>query len=479
MSLLRKLFLLSLAFVASVMFANAVYAVTPDAAEVLQERMRLLDRTFNTPPSISLDQRRLQIAALSAVGAELTDPALIMQAYLEAGQLVTYYLHAETTYAWNGSEWTISYRTLYTYVDGNQTESHEQDWNGSEWVSSGKTTSTYDGSDRLATMEFIYWDTDSSAWINFFRFEYSYTGGGLLSEVIQYNWGGGMWRPSTKGIATYSGTTLTQMLEQSYTGTVWQDSRRTLYSYNGSDQITEILTQNYTGSWVNALRTTNTYSGGNLTQTINESWDGNNWIHTRRYDYQYDGSNNQTHEQGYNWVSDDWSLTDSDTMKYSGNQLVEEVNVNIGPIINSVTRTTYEYDGAGNLIEDILYFDFFGTLQPGTRTTYYYSTSGIFDNDASAGAPADFDIGQNYPNPFNMNTVIPYSLTGDSHVKITVCNILGQTVSTLVDAFQPAGAHNALWNGQDANGRDAASGIYFTRVQAGAHTQVRKMVLLK
>jgi hypothetical protein len=194
---------------------------------------------------------------------------------------------------------------------------------------------------------------------------------------------------------------------------------------------------------------------------------------------QYDGSGHEIRTQGYNWVSNAWNLTDSDTMKYTGDQLTELVTVNIGPIINSVLRTTYEYDGAGNLIEEILYFDFFGTLQLATRTTYSYSTSGIFDDDADAGLPSEFDIGQNYPNPFNLSTVIPYSLAGESHVRITVCNILGQTVSTLVDAFQPAGSHTALWDGRDANGRDAASGIYFTRVQVGTHAQVRKMVLLK
>lgn len=479
MTLLRKFVLLLSALAASAAFTSSAYAVVPDAAESMQERMDMHDRTFYTPPSMTLDQRRLQIAALSAFEVQSTDPGLVMDAYLGAGSFVTYYLHAETTWAWTGSEWIVSYRSLYTYTDGNQTESLEQTWSVDHWENDGRTLNTYDGSDRLATSIFQVWDSDSSAFLNYFKFMYTYTGGGFIDEVIVQNWVGGVWVNSSRGIATYSGDFLTIQLNQSWTGSTWVDLSRMVFSYSGSN-LTEILSQSWNGSaWVDTYKTTNTYSGSNLTQSIYQQWSGSEWVNISRDDMQYDGSGHEIRTQGYNWVSNAWNLTDSDTMKYTGDQLTELVAVTIGPIINSVMRTTFEYDGADNLIEEILYFDFFGTLQPATRTTYYYTTSGIFDGDAEVGQPSEFDIGQNYPNPFNLNTVIPYSLSGDSHVRITICNILGQTMSTLVDAFQPAGAHTVLWDGRDANGRYAASGVYFTRVQVGTHSQVRKMVLLK
>lgn len=479
MTLMRKVLLFSLVMGVVLAMASASWAIGSDDADAMQERMREHDRTFYTPPSMSLDQRWLQIAALSAFELQSSDPGLVMDAYLGAGSLVTYYLHAETTWAWTGSEWIVSYRSLYTYTNDNLTELLEQTWSVDHWENDGRTLNTYDGSDRISTSIFQIWDSDSSAFLNYFKFDYTYNGSGFISEVIVQNWVGGMWVNSSRGVATYSGDLLTIQLSQSWTGSTWVDVSRMVFSYSGSN-VTEVLSQSWTGSaWGDTYRTTNTYSGNNLTQSIYQQWTGSEWVNISRDDMQYDGSGHEIRSQDYNWVSNAWNLTDSDTMKYTGEQLTELVNVNISQIFNSVTRTTFEYDGAGNLIEEILYFDFFGTLQPATRTTYYYTTSGIFDGDAEVAQPSEFDIGQNYPNPFNLSTVIPYSLSGDAHVKITVCNILGQTVSTLVDAFQPAGAHTARWDGRDTNGRDAASGIYFTRVQVGTYSQVRKMVLLK
>jgi len=155
------------------------------------------------------------------------------------------------------------------------------------------------------------------------------------------------------------------------------------------------------------------------------------------------------------------------------------VYVSFGQLFTSVIRETYAYDAADNLVESITELGFFDTFILATRTAYSYSTSGVFDTDSPAGLPSSFSLAQNYPNPFNMSTLIPYSLAGESHVKITVSNILGQTVYTVVDEFQSSGAHTAEWHGLDANGRSVASGIYFFRVQVGNAAQVRKMVLLK
>ena len=81
---------------------------------------------------------------------------------------------------------------------------------------------------------------------------------------------------------------------------------------------------------------------------------------------------------------------------------------------------------------------------------------------------------QNYPNPFNTSTIIRYSLPAASEVTISIYNILGRRVETLVEKEQPAGYHQVVW---DASVR--SSGMYFYRVQAGEYSETRKMVLLK
>lgn len=477
MKLLRSVMALMIVIGATLALTSEAVAVAPNATEALAARMRLHDKTFGAMPSMSLDQRWLQITALSAFELGITDLEVIMDAYLSAEVLVTYYLHAETTWVWTGSAWDISYRTLYDYTDGNLTEILEQDWNGSEWVNLGRQLQTYDGSNRLSTMQFQMWS--GTDWTVSSRLVYSYDGSGVITQVLNQSWQSNAWVDTQRYIPTYSGTRLESNLTQNWTGSAWVDAARVSYTYNGADQVTVTLSETWSGSaWVGTSRTTNTYVDGNLTETVSETWDGSQWNNTNRRVRTYNGQDQELTSTGYVWATGAWSLQDSDTSTYTAGRLSESVHV-VYSFFNSVTRTQYNYDGAGNLIETIMQFDFFGTLQPASRTTFYYTTSGVFDGDASSELPATFSLDQNYPNPFNLTTVIPYSLARDNHVKITVANILGQTVSTLVDEFQFGGTHTAVWEGRNAHGADVTSGVYFFRVQVGALTQTRKMVLLK
>ncbi|MBN2226485.1 MAG: T9SS type A sorting domain-containing protein [candidate division Zixibacteria bacterium] len=93
--------------------------------------------------------------------------------------------------------------------------------------------------------------------------------------------------------------------------------------------------------------------------------------------------------------------------------------------------------------------------------------------------PRDFSLGQNYPNPFNPSTAIRFYLPKTSKVTLEVFNILGRKVATLVDERMTHGEHIVTWDGKVDNGKDAATGIYFYRLQAGEYIETRRMVLLK
>jgi hypothetical protein len=93
--------------------------------------------------------------------------------------------------------------------------------------------------------------------------------------------------------------------------------------------------------------------------------------------------------------------------------------------------------------------------------------------------PETFDLFQNFPNPFNPQTCIAYNLSGNSQVKVTICNIAGQKVKTLVDEFQTAGRKLIHWDGTDESGREVASGIYFCTLKAGEFIITIKIVLLR
>ena len=93
--------------------------------------------------------------------------------------------------------------------------------------------------------------------------------------------------------------------------------------------------------------------------------------------------------------------------------------------------------------------------------------------------PREFSLSQNYPNPFNPHTVIAYALPKESHVKITVYNILGQKVRILKDEIEEGGHKRVVWDGRDNSGNEVTSGIYFYKIVAGNFVKAKKMMMVK
>ena len=85
-----------------------------------------------------------------------------------------------------------------------------------------------------------------------------------------------------------------------------------------------------------------------------------------------------------------------------------------------------------------------------------------------------FKLEQNYPNPFNPRTIINYELPITNYIDLTIFNILGQKVATLVSGNQNAGFHTVEW---DAGGM--ASGVYYYRLQAEGFVETKKLILLR
>ncbi len=93
--------------------------------------------------------------------------------------------------------------------------------------------------------------------------------------------------------------------------------------------------------------------------------------------------------------------------------------------------------------------------------------------------PAAFALEQNYPNPFNPSTTLRYSVTHPARVTLTVYNLLGQEIITLVDGWQDLGYYEVIWNGENQSGSPSASGVYFAVYTAEGIRVTRKMVLMK
>ena len=118
-----------------------------------------------------------------------------------------------------------------------------------------------------------------------------------------------------------------------------------------------------------------------------------------------------------------------------------------------------------------------------------FTSWGNFDNDMWIAAelsigtdvegnnneiPSNYVLYQNYPNPFNPSTKIRYSLPQTTHVKLTLYNVLGVQILTLIDSEQAIGNHEIV-----LNGNNLASGVYFVKMNAGNYSVTKKIILMK
>ena len=124
-----------------------------------------------------------------------------------------------------------------------------------------------------------------------------------------------------------------------------------------------------------------------------------------------------------------------------------------------------------------------GTPRAASETVYTYTVTDA--NGASASLalqtlPAAFSLADNFPNPFNPATTIKYALPQAADVELTVYNVVGQVVRTLVAEHQSAGRYVVEWDATNDSGHSLSAGMYFYRLQAGEEFhEVKKMLLLK
>jgi hypothetical protein len=109
--------------------------------------------------------------------------------------------------------------------------------------------------------------------------------------------------------------------------------------------------------------------------------------------------------------------------------------------------------------------------------------SGVGGNDGQGSAPASpFEparLYQNSPNPFSPATAIRFWLAQAGYVQLSIYDVAGRLIRTLVDGGIQAGSHSVAWDGRDQKGREMPSGLYFYRMAAGAAAETRPMTLLR
>jgi len=107
-------------------------------------------------------------------------------------------------------------------------------------------------------------------------------------------------------------------------------------------------------------------------------------------------------------------------------------------------------------------------------TLHIYNLEYYVGIDNPTAVPRSTFLKANYPNPFNSSTIIKYALNREQQVTLEIYDLLGRHVETLVDDYQAAGLHQAVWNAENVS-----SGVYFYKLIAGDFVKAKKMLMLK
>ena len=108
-----------------------------------------------------------------------------------------------------------------------------------------------------------------------------------------------------------------------------------------------------------------------------------------------------------------------------------------------------------------------------------YFPGGQLNSDRDQVLPNQLILHPNFPNPFNPITTLRYDIPQDGLINITIYDMMGKTVKTLVNSSKTAGYQSIQWNATNDRNEPVSAGLYLYTIQAGEFRQTRKMVLLK
>jgi hypothetical protein len=186
---------------------------------------------------------------------------------------------------------------------------------------------------------------------------------------------------------------------------------------------------------------------------------------------------NLTVRQEGNNVIFDWEAPEATDAELLGYHFYRYLGLPYGDPSDLITETSHTIpawvdDGAWGFHVTAVYKE--GESEPSNKVSI-----NITDEYDHVVPPNVTRLGNNYPNPFNPSTTIYFYLHENTHARLDIFNIRGQSVKTLVDAMLIQGKHFVEWDGVDNTGNHVGSGLYLYRLETESHIETRRMILLK
>ncbi len=427
---------------------------------------------------------------------------------------------------WDGTDWRYWRREVLTYNDQNQhISTNQMSWHDSGWVDVRQYLYSYNDYGNIT--EFVQQVWDDSLWTNIQQALYTYDGAQNLIEYLEQQWTDSVWTNLYFSIFEYTALSMT-VTEQDWQEESWQNSARLFIEYDthGREVVFQVEIWDFDAQdWTYYFKDESIYDRwGNQIEYFHSEWDGSEW--------QYSGKMSWNWSPLYTWLQ---KLSFSDGLletelsfgmhafaSDSYDDILDQYAPPAPPAgeldarfttlgedymrdIRSSSATSpitwelsFDGDEATGLIfswdssafppngtftlqksdgTSILEMKNFGSYshnsgEPKTlQIVYTFEPVSILENVATR-----FTLHPNFPNPFNPQTTISWELPEAGPVQLTIFNIQGQKVATLVNQELTAGFHSVEFSPQTLG---LATGVYLCRLQNKSNTEVRKMLYIK
>ena len=409
---------------------------------------------------------------------------------------------------WNGADWQTHDKRIYNYDNlknliewiyqmYNYYEPDKIDWQQ-------RKINTYDKNGNLIIEQRQLWNT-SQEWYNVDRLYYKYDGDGhkILDSLEIWNDSLKVWNPTTKEIYTYDENNnvieilLTHLINGSYfNGSRWIyqfDQNNNLleerhqgwdntdwityyvrsYSYDNANNKISFILQDWDGLKLDyTIKYLYSYDeSNNNTEVIGQDWQDSVWINNYKKDYLYDKNNLLIEDSDFYWNINQWDLLSKDFYSYDakGNRTLALEQSRRGTTFVNYSRNIFTYDLDNNLVSQVQQL-WDGTDWINSWRNYSIYIPKFGNNDFIN----NYWLSDNYPNPFNSSTTIRFFIPQEELVTITIYDILGQKVKTLVNENKIAGIYETTWKADNES-----SGIYVYQLRSGDYVEAKKMILLK